>query len=52
MGQPGTFVQATPNKPANTPQEILLTPQDEVFQSDNVFNEVEWELIWLGEESV
>jgi hypothetical protein len=27
-------------------------PQDEVFQSDNLLNEVELELIWLGEESV
>jgi hypothetical protein len=28
------------------------TLQDEVFQSDNVLNEVDMELIWLGEESV
>jgi hypothetical protein len=28
------------------------TPQDGVFQSDNVLNEVEMELIWLGEESM
>ena len=27
-------------------------PQDEVFQSDNALNEVELEVIWLGEESV
>ncbi len=28
------------------------TPTDEVFQSDNVLNEVELELDWLGEESM
>jgi hypothetical protein len=27
------------------------TPRDEVFQSDNVLDKVELELIWLGEES-
>jgi hypothetical protein len=51
-GSTRNVVQATPNKPANTPHKILLTPQDEVFQSDNVLNEVELELIWLGEESI
>jgi hypothetical protein len=28
------------------------TPRDAFFQSNNVLNEVEMELIWLGEESM
>jgi hypothetical protein len=28
------------------------TPQDRVFQSNDILNEVEMELIWLGEESM
>jgi hypothetical protein len=45
-------VQATPVKPANAPQDMQQTPQDEVFQSDNVLNTVKLESIWLGEESM
>jgi hypothetical protein len=36
----------------NNLQAMQQTLQDEVFQSDNVLNEVDMELIWLGEESV
>jgi hypothetical protein len=45
-------VQTTPDKPANAQLDIQQTPPDEVFQSDNVLNEVELELSWLGEESM
>jgi hypothetical protein len=46
-------VQVTPDKPANTPQDLQQTlPPDELLQSDNVLNEVELELVWLGEESM
>jgi hypothetical protein len=51
-GSAGIVVEATLDKPANAPQDMQQTPQDEVFQSDNVFNEVELELFWLGEESM
>jgi hypothetical protein len=51
-GSTGNVVQATPDKPANAPPNMQHTPRDEVFQSDNVLNEVEMELIWLGEESM
>jgi hypothetical protein len=51
-GSTGNGVQATPDKPANAPPDTQQTPPDEVFQSDNVLNEVELELIWLGEESM
>jgi hypothetical protein len=36
----------------NTLQDMQQTPPDEVSQSDNVLNEVELELNWLGEESM
>jgi hypothetical protein len=42
MGQPRTFVQANPDKPANTPQDMQQTPLDEDFQSNNVLNEMYW----------
>jgi hypothetical protein len=32
--------------------QVVDPPPDEVFQSDNVLNEIELELIWLGEESM
>jgi hypothetical protein len=51
-GSTGNGAQATPGKPANAQQDTQQTPPDEVFQSDNVLNEVELELIWLGEESM
>jgi hypothetical protein len=59
IGQPGT-VEATPDKSANAPPvksanappDMQQTPQDKVFQSDNILNEVELELVWLGEESM
>jgi hypothetical protein len=38
--------------PTDAPEDMQQMPQDEVFQSDNVLNEVELELIWLGEESM
>jgi hypothetical protein len=44
----GNVVPATPDIPGDMPQ----TPSDEFFQSDNVLNEVELELNWLGEESM
>jgi hypothetical protein len=47
-GSTGNSTQAEPEKP----QDMQQTPQDEVFQSDNVLSEVELELIWLGEESM
>jgi hypothetical protein len=34
-------------QPANAPQDMQQTPQDEVFQSDYVLSEVDSELIWL-----
>jgi hypothetical protein len=49
-GSAGNVVQATPHKPANAPPNMQQTPRDEVFQSNNVLNKVEMELIWLGEE--
>jgi hypothetical protein len=48
----GNGAQATPDKPASAQPDRQQTPPDEVFQSDNVLNEVELELIWLGEESM
>jgi hypothetical protein len=45
-------VEATPDEPVDAPQEMHQTPQDKVFQSDIILNEVELELIWLGEESM
>jgi hypothetical protein len=39
-------------QPANAPQDMQQTPQDEVFQSDYVLSEVDSELIWFGEESM
>jgi hypothetical protein len=36
----------------NKMSQAVHPPPDEVFQSDNVLNEVELELIWLGEESM
>jgi hypothetical protein len=55
-GSTEQVVQATPGRPANAspdlPQTPTPTPQDEVFQSDDILNEVEMELIWLGEENM
>jgi hypothetical protein len=51
-GSTGNGVQTTPTKVANAPPDTQQTPQDEVLQSDNVLNEVELELNWLGEESM
>jgi hypothetical protein len=51
-GSTGNVVQATPDKPADAPLYMQHTPRDEVFQSDDVLNKVEMELIWLGEESM
>jgi hypothetical protein len=51
-GSTGNGIQATRDKPANAPPDMQHTFPDEVFQSDNVRNEVEMELIWLGEESM
>jgi hypothetical protein len=48
-GSTGNGAQATPDKPANAQQDMQ---QDKIFQSDNVLNEVELELNWLGEESM
>jgi hypothetical protein len=48
----GNSVPATPDKLANAPSDMPQTPSDEFFQSDNVLNEVELELNWLGEESM
>jgi hypothetical protein len=48
----GNGAPATQDKPANTSQDMQQTLQDELFQSDNVLNEVELELVWLGEESM
>jgi hypothetical protein len=48
-GSTGNGAQAAPDKPVNAPQDMQ---QDEFFQSDNVLNEVELELNWLGEESM
>jgi hypothetical protein len=45
-------VQATPGKLANASRDRQHTPPEEVLQSDNVLNEVELEVIWLGEESI
>jgi hypothetical protein len=38
------------DKVAKALEDRHQTPQDEIFQSDNVLKEVESELIWLGEE--
>jgi hypothetical protein len=51
-GPAGNSVQTTPDKPANAQPDMQQTPPDEIFQSDNVLNEVELELSWLGEESM
>jgi hypothetical protein len=51
-GSTGNGAQATPDKPANAQLGAQHTPPDEVFQSDNVLNGVELELVWLGEESM
>jgi uncharacterized protein YerC len=53
-GSTGNDVQAPPGKAASAPPGIQQTPtpQDEVFQSDDILNKVEMELIWLGEESM
>jgi hypothetical protein len=51
-GSTGNVVQVTPDKPVNAPPDMQQTPPDEGFQSDNVLNEVELELVWLGEESM
>jgi hypothetical protein len=51
-GSTGNGVQATPDKHAKHPQDMQQTPQYEVCQTDNVLNEVELELLWLGEESM
>jgi hypothetical protein len=51
-GSTESGIPATVDQPATAPQDMQQTPQDEVFQSDNVLNEVELELIWLGEESM
>jgi hypothetical protein len=48
----GNAVQAISDEPANAPQDAQQTPPDQFFQSDNVLNEVELELNWLGEESM
>jgi hypothetical protein len=52
MGQPGTAVEATLDKLANARRDMQETPPDELFLSDNMLNEVESELVWLGEESM
>jgi hypothetical protein len=46
------FVQSTADKLANPTQDMQQTPPDKDFKSDNVLNEIEVELIWLGEESM
>jgi hypothetical protein len=51
-GSTGNVVQATPDKLANAPTYMQQTPRDAFFQSDKVLNEIEMELIWLGEESM
>jgi hypothetical protein len=51
-GSTGSVVQVTSHKPANAAPDMQKTPQDEVFQSDDVLNKLEMELIWLGEESM
>jgi hypothetical protein len=51
-GPAGNGVQTTPDEPANAPPDMQQTPRAEDFQSDNLLNEVEMELIWLGEESM
>jgi hypothetical protein len=45
-------VRANPDKSQIAQEDMQQMPQDKVFQSDNVLNEVELELIWLGEESM
>jgi hypothetical protein len=51
-GSSGSVVQATPDKAVNAPPNMQHTPRDAFFQSDNVLNKLEMELIWLGEESM
>jgi hypothetical protein len=52
-GSTGNINPASPEKPANAPaSDMPLAPPDEFFRSDNVLNEVELELNWLGEESM
>jgi hypothetical protein len=51
-GSTGNLTQDTPDESANAPSDTPQTPPDEFFQSDNVLNEVELELNWLGEESM
>jgi hypothetical protein len=51
-GSTGNVVPATPAETANAPPDMQQTHQDGVFQSETLFNEVEMELIWLGEESM
>jgi hypothetical protein len=48
----GNCVQTTPDKQANSSQDTQQTSHVEDLQSDNVLNEVELELVWLGEESM
>jgi hypothetical protein len=48
----GNGAPATQDKPVYAPQDMQQTPPDEAFQSDNVLNKVELELVWLGEESM
>jgi hypothetical protein len=51
-GSSRKYVHASSEAPANDPPDMQQTSPDEVFQSDNVLNEVELELNWLGEESM
>jgi hypothetical protein len=49
-GSTGNGVQT--DKAGNAQPDVQQKPPDEVFQSDNVLNEVDLELNWLGEESM
>ncbi len=53
-GLTGNVAQAPAGRAANAPPNMQQTPTpiDDVFQSDDILNEVEMELIWLGEESM
>jgi hypothetical protein len=51
-GSTGNVVQATPTETANAPPDMQETHPDGVFQSDKLLNEIELEVIWLGEESM
>jgi hypothetical protein len=51
-GSTGNSVRPNLDKLANASQYMLETHQDDAFQSDNILNEVELDLIWLGEESM